>query len=137
MLSLRTCLYFKTSSHYALVNILSVQNLGFFKHACTGEGPINVAGGQNRGQEIRVNGPIGAPGQMRMDVGFPMQQGPGNDFKHPSGRVLFDQYCCLRRVCVLMFKDGSYCYDYNDIYEVSVTSKQTGLKVKAVRRALL
>lgn len=57
---------------------------GFFfphvceKSTCTGEGPINVAGAQNRGQEVRVNGPIGAPGQMRMDVGFPMQQGPGN-----------------------------------------------------------
>lgn len=55
----------------------------FFSNACetstrTGEGPINVAGVQNRGQEVRVNGPIGAPGQMRMDVGFPMQQGPGN-----------------------------------------------------------
>lgn len=58
-----------------------------FFHAFTGEGPINVAGGQNRGQEVRVNGPIGTPGQMRMDVGFPMQQGPGNYIKHPSGKV--------------------------------------------------
>lgn len=24
-----------------------------------------------------MNGPIGAPGQMRMDVGFPGQPGPG------------------------------------------------------------
>lgn len=30
-----------------------------------------MAIGPNRGQEVRVNGPIGAPGQMRMDVGFP------------------------------------------------------------------
>lgn len=43
-----------------------------------GEGAINVAVGQNRNQEIRVNGPLGAPGQMRMDAGFPMQQGQGN-----------------------------------------------------------
>lgn len=33
--------------------------------------------GPNRGQEVRVNGPIGAPGQMRMDVGFPGQPGSG------------------------------------------------------------
>lgn len=44
---------------------------------CSGEGAINVAVGPNRGQEVRVNGPIGAPGQMRMDVGFPGQPGPG------------------------------------------------------------
>lgn len=36
-----------------------------------------MAVGPNRGQEVRVNGPIGAPGQMRMDVGFPGQPGPG------------------------------------------------------------
>lgn len=34
-----------------------------------------MAMGPNRGQEVRVNGPIGAPGQMRMDVGFPGQLG--------------------------------------------------------------
>lgn len=44
---------------------------------CLGEGAINVAMGPNRGQEVRVNGPIGAPGQMRMDVGFPGQPGSG------------------------------------------------------------
>lgn len=36
-----------------------------------------MAIGPNRGQEVRVNGPIGAPGQMRMDVGFPGQPGSG------------------------------------------------------------
>lgn len=36
-----------------------------------------MAVGPNRGQEVRVNGPIGAPGQMRLDVGFPGQPGPG------------------------------------------------------------
>lgn len=44
----------------------------------TGEGAINVAVGQNRGQEVRVNGPLGAPGQIRMDAGFTMQQAQGN-----------------------------------------------------------
>lgn len=36
-----------------------------------------MAVGPNRGQEVRVNGPIGAPGQMRMDIGFAGQPGPG------------------------------------------------------------
>ena len=36
-----------------------------------------MAMGPNRGQEVRVNGPIGAPGQIRMDVSFPGQPGPG------------------------------------------------------------
>lgn len=36
-----------------------------------------MAMGPNRGQEVRVNGPIGAPGQMRMDMGFPGQPGSG------------------------------------------------------------
>lgn len=32
---------------------------------------------QNRGQEVRVNGPMGPANQMRMEVGFPVQPGPG------------------------------------------------------------
>lgn len=32
--------------------------------------------GPNRGQDVRVNGPLGAPVQMRMDA-FPGQPGPG------------------------------------------------------------
>lgn len=36
-----------------------------------------MAVGPNRAQEVRVNGPIGAHGQMRMDVNFPGQPGPG------------------------------------------------------------
>lgn len=48
-----------------------------FPSLILGEGAINVAMGPNRGQEVRVNGPIGAPGQMRMEMGFPGQPGPG------------------------------------------------------------
>lgn len=66
-------------------------------HAFAGEGPINVAGGQNRGPEVRVNGPIGAPGQMRMDVGFPMQQGPGNYIHHPTGKFFLPVGICLSK----------------------------------------
>lgn len=51
-----------------------------------GEGAINVAMGPNRGQEVRVNGPMGAPGQMRMDVGFPGQPGSG---RSPVGKFVF------------------------------------------------
>lgn len=40
-----------------------------------------MAVGPNRGQEVRVNGPIGAPSQMRMDVNFPGQPGPGISFR--------------------------------------------------------
>ena len=47
-----------------------------------GEGPIQVAMGQNRGPEVRVNGPIGMPGQMRMDMGFQGQPGPGRMHTH-------------------------------------------------------
>uniref|UniRef100_A0AAY5EXW4 Nuclear receptor coactivator 6 TRADD-N domain-containing protein n=1 Tax=Electrophorus electricus TaxID=8005 RepID=A0AAY5EXW4_ELEEL len=65
-------------------NQQQLRDLGILSVQIEGEGPINVAAGQNRGQEMRVNGPLvapgapGTPGQMRMDVGFPIQQGPGN-----------------------------------------------------------
>lgn len=39
-----------------------------------------MAVGPNRGQEVRVNGPIGASGQMRMDSGFSGQPVPGIGF---------------------------------------------------------
>lgn len=41
-----------------------------------------MAVGPIRGQEVRVNGPIGGPGQMRMDVGFPGQPGTGMSLLH-------------------------------------------------------
>ncbi|CDQ90105.1 unnamed protein product [Oncorhynchus mykiss] len=58
-------------------NQQQLRDLGILSVQIEGEGAINVAMGQNRGQEVRVNGPIGAPGQLRMDVGFPGQPGPG------------------------------------------------------------
>ncbi|CAB1336062.1 unnamed protein product [Coregonus sp. 'balchen'] len=57
-------------------NQQQLRDLGILSVQIEGEGAINVAMGHNRGQEVRVNGPIGAPGQMRMDVGFPGQPGP-------------------------------------------------------------
>uniref|UniRef100_A0A8C2Z8H9 Nuclear receptor coactivator 6 TRADD-N domain-containing protein n=1 Tax=Cyclopterus lumpus TaxID=8103 RepID=A0A8C2Z8H9_CYCLU len=59
-------------------NQQQLRDLGILSVQIEGEGAINVAVGPNRGQEVRVNGPIGAPGQMRMDVGFPGQPGPGD-----------------------------------------------------------
>uniref|UniRef100_A0AAY5L875 Nuclear receptor coactivator 6 TRADD-N domain-containing protein n=3 Tax=Esox lucius TaxID=8010 RepID=A0AAY5L875_ESOLU len=58
-------------------NQQQLRDLGILSVQIEGEGAINVAIGQNRGQEVRVNGPMGAPGQMRMDLGFPGQPGPG------------------------------------------------------------
>uniref|UniRef100_A0A3Q1GRV4 Nuclear receptor coactivator 6 TRADD-N domain-containing protein n=1 Tax=Acanthochromis polyacanthus TaxID=80966 RepID=A0A3Q1GRV4_9TELE len=58
-------------------NQQQLRDLGILSVQIEGEGAINVAVGPNRGQEVRVNGPIGAPGQMRMDVGFPGQPGSG------------------------------------------------------------
>uniref|UniRef100_A0A665UCI0 Nuclear receptor coactivator 6 n=1 Tax=Echeneis naucrates TaxID=173247 RepID=A0A665UCI0_ECHNA len=58
-------------------NQQQLRDLGILSVQIEGEGAINVAMGPNRGQEVRVNGPIGAPGQMRMDVNFPGQPGPG------------------------------------------------------------
>ncbi|XP_029580834.1 nuclear receptor coactivator 6 isoform X3 [Salmo trutta] len=58
-------------------NQQQLRDLGILSVQIEGEGAINVAIGQNRGQEVRVNGPIGASGQMRMDLGFPGQPGPG------------------------------------------------------------
>lgn len=60
------------ASAYRRASVLNVTN-----QSRSGEGAINVAVGPNRAQEVRVNGPIGAPGQMRMDVGFPGQPGSG------------------------------------------------------------
>lgn len=57
--------------------------------------------GPNRGQEVRVNGPIGAPGQMRMDVGFPGQPGSGRSFDK------FDLKC------LIWFMIGPRCYSNN------------------------
>ncbi|XP_051947282.1 nuclear receptor coactivator 6-like isoform X2 [Xyrauchen texanus] len=66
-------------------NQQQLRDLGILSVQIEGEGAINVAVGQNRGQEIRVNGPLAAPGQMRMDVGFPMQQGQvGMRMNNPS-----------------------------------------------------
>lgn len=42
-----------------------------------GEGAINLALAQNRNQDVRLNGPMGAGNSVRMETGFPMASGPG------------------------------------------------------------
>ncbi|XP_024915500.1 nuclear receptor coactivator 6-like isoform X3 [Cynoglossus semilaevis] len=54
-------------------NQQQLRDLGILSVQIEGEGAINVAQGPNRGQEVRLNGPIGAAGQIRMDVSFPGQ----------------------------------------------------------------
>lgn len=53
-----------------------------------------MAVGPNRAQEVRVNGPIGAPSQMRMDVNFPGQPGPGITTTDYTFCVLFKTCVC-------------------------------------------
>ncbi|KAJ3586602.1 hypothetical protein NHX12_012998 [Muraenolepis orangiensis] len=65
-------------------NQQQLRDLGILSVQIEGEGPINVAMGQNRGPEVRVNGPIAMPGQMRMDMGFPGQPGPAMRMPNPS-----------------------------------------------------
>lgn len=43
----------------------------------SGEGAINLALAQNRSQDVRMNGPMGAGSSVRMEAGFPMAGGPG------------------------------------------------------------
>ncbi|MGH0171312.1 UNVERIFIED_CONTAM: hypothetical protein FKN15_061263 [Acipenser sinensis] len=57
-------------------NQQQLRELGILSVQIEGEGAINVALVQNRGQEVRVNGPMGPANQMRMEVGFPVQPGP-------------------------------------------------------------
>uniref|UniRef100_A0A8C6TBN0 Nuclear receptor coactivator 6 TRADD-N domain-containing protein n=1 Tax=Neogobius melanostomus TaxID=47308 RepID=A0A8C6TBN0_9GOBI len=58
-------------------NQQQLRDLGILSVQIEGEGAINVVPGPNRGPEVRVNGPIGGPSQMRVDVGFSGQPGPG------------------------------------------------------------
>ncbi|XP_053309773.1 nuclear receptor coactivator 6 [Spea bombifrons] len=58
-------------------NNQQLRDLGILSVQIEGEGAINLALSQNRGQEVRMNGPLGANNTMRMDAGFAMQSGTG------------------------------------------------------------
>ncbi|XP_037257477.1 nuclear receptor coactivator 6 isoform X3 [Falco rusticolus] len=58
-------------------NNQQLRDLGILSVQIEGEGAINLALAQNRSQDVRINGPLGASNSMRMETGFPMQGGQG------------------------------------------------------------
>ncbi|CAH2292697.1 nuclear receptor coactivator 6 isoform X1 [Pelobates cultripes] len=58
-------------------NNQQLRDLGILSVQIEGEGAINLALSQNRGQEVRMNGPMGANSTMRIDANFPMQNRAG------------------------------------------------------------
>ncbi|XP_075438047.1 nuclear receptor coactivator 6 isoform X2 [Ascaphus truei] len=58
-------------------NNQQLRDLGILSVQIQGEGSINLAVAQARGQEVRMNGPMAPNNAMRMDAGFPMQVGAG------------------------------------------------------------
>ncbi|EHB17144.1 Nuclear receptor coactivator 6 [Heterocephalus glaber] len=61
-------------------NNQQLRDLGILSVQIEGEGAINLALAQNRSQDVRMNGPMGAGNSVRMEAGFPMAGGPG--WKH-------------------------------------------------------
>ncbi|XP_025893075.1 nuclear receptor coactivator 6 isoform X3 [Nothoprocta perdicaria] len=58
-------------------NNQQLRDLGILSVQIEGEGAINLALAQNRSQDVRINGPLGANNSIRMETGFPMQGGQG------------------------------------------------------------
>ncbi|KGL94362.1 Nuclear receptor coactivator 6 [Charadrius vociferus] len=58
-------------------NNQQLRDLGILSVQIEGEGAINLALAQNRSQDVRINGPLGASNAVRMESGFPMQGGQG------------------------------------------------------------
>ncbi|NXS91777.1 NCOA6 protein, partial [Jacana jacana] len=56
-------------------NNQQLRDLGILSVQIEGEGAINLALAQSRSQDVRINGPLGAGGAVRMESGFPMQGG--------------------------------------------------------------
>ncbi|KFQ18008.1 Nuclear receptor coactivator 6, partial [Merops nubicus] len=56
-------------------NNQQLRDLGILSVQIEGEGAINLALAQNRSQDVRINGPLGAGSAVRMETGFPMQGG--------------------------------------------------------------
>ncbi|KAM6404553.1 nuclear receptor coactivator 6 isoform 2-T2 [Rhynochetos jubatus] len=79
-------------------NNQQLRDLGILSVQIEGEGAINLALAQNRSQDVRINGPLGASNSVRMETGFPMQGGQGamdpllsglniQQQNHPSGSL--------------------------------------------------
>ncbi|KAM4691282.1 nuclear receptor coactivator 6 [Rhinophrynus dorsalis] len=58
-------------------NNQQLRDLGILSVQIEGEGAINLALPQNRGPEVRMNGPVGANNSIRVDAGFAAQGGGG------------------------------------------------------------
>ncbi|XP_027974410.1 nuclear receptor coactivator 6 isoform X4 [Eumetopias jubatus] len=58
-------------------NNQQLRDLGILSVQIEGEGAINLALTQNRSQDVRMNGPMGAGNSVRMEAAFPMAGGPG------------------------------------------------------------
>ncbi|XP_060140112.1 nuclear receptor coactivator 6 isoform X5 [Globicephala melas] len=58
-------------------NNQQLRDLGILSVQIEGEGAINLALAQNRSQDVRMNGPMGAGNSVRIEAGFPMAGGPG------------------------------------------------------------
>ncbi|XP_038613028.1 LOW QUALITY PROTEIN: nuclear receptor coactivator 6 [Tachyglossus aculeatus] len=58
-------------------NNRQLRDLGILSVQIEGEGAINLALTQNRGQDVRMNGPMGAGNSVRMESAYPMPGGPG------------------------------------------------------------
>ncbi|XP_064023905.1 nuclear receptor coactivator 6-like isoform X2 [Pogoniulus pusillus] len=58
-------------------NNQQLRDLGILSVQIEGEGAINLALAQSRSQDVRINGPLGAGGSVRLEAGFPMQGGQG------------------------------------------------------------
>ncbi|XP_029469250.1 nuclear receptor coactivator 6 isoform X2 [Rhinatrema bivittatum] len=58
-------------------NNQQLRDLGILSVQIEGEGAINLALTQNRGQDVRINGPLGGNNAVRLEAGFPIQAPPG------------------------------------------------------------
>ncbi|XP_053101989.1 nuclear receptor coactivator 6 isoform X2 [Hemicordylus capensis] len=58
-------------------NNQQLRDLGILSVQIEGEGAINLSLAPNRGQDVRINGPVGPGNSVRMETGFPMQGSQG------------------------------------------------------------
>ncbi|XP_061487594.1 nuclear receptor coactivator 6 [Rhineura floridana] len=58
-------------------NNQQLRDLGILSVQIEGEGAINLSLAQNRGQDVRINGPVGQSNSVRMETGFPMPVNQG------------------------------------------------------------
>ncbi|XP_074867977.1 nuclear receptor coactivator 6 isoform X2 [Carettochelys insculpta] len=72
-------------------NNQQLRDLGILSVQIEGEGAINLALGQNRSQDVRINGPLGAGNSVRMETGFPIQGGQGLIRMNSPATVMMSQ----------------------------------------------